>query len=208
MKNSLLFLALVLLFLPALALAQCTTDPDEVGIFWTEDCNECVNCLTATPYIQYTAYVVLLNATDLSGVSGYEFELVNADGSYFPQPGIVITDWHFPSGYINVLLTPEILVGLPTPIPWSSCITLLSFEFLALSPAPWCFGMKPLEIIPTLPGQMVYYRGDDIGVPVIMHPITGPDAPDYGMACFNGLECPPPVANDRTTWDGLKSLYR
>ena len=77
MRKWIVLLTVFLLGIPSLALAQCSSDPDEICIFWSADCTECPNCLAYYGGI-VTAYVVLMNSSTSSGISGFEFQLVNA----------------------------------------------------------------------------------------------------------------------------------
>jgi hypothetical protein len=208
MRNLLLLIALASLGFCSLAHAQCNTDPNEIGIFWTQDCTQCVNCLD---YFggPATAYVVLINPTQAAGVSGYEFCLTNADGSYFlPPPAVFLTGYVYPPGAYNVNIEPCFSVGLASPMPWSPCITLLSINLLVFDFAPWCFGVKPY-VPSAIPGHMLYCDGANPALMLPMYPNNGPNAPDYAMACLNSPLCPPyPVAVEERSWGTLKSLYR
>jgi hypothetical protein len=204
-----LIVVLATLGLAGMASAQCNPDPNEIGIFWTEDCGECVNCIQFIGGIT-TAYVVLANVTQPGGVHGYEFCVVDADGSSPTPPpaSIILLNYHYPPGGINVWDPPCFAVGLSAPIPWSPCITLLRIDMLVIGPEPWCFGVGPTDQ-PAIPGHMAYADGADPGNLLIMYPNTGPDASSFAMACINDPMCPPyPVDLQETSWGTLKSLYR
>ena len=207
MKKWLAILTLAFLCTGSLAQAQCFDDPDEICIFWTSDCDQCINCMAymAGPV---TAYVVLMNSSWWSGVSGFEFQLVNANGSgFYPPPSDFIVGYNLPVGGINVSAPPEFIVGLGMPLPPDPCTVLVSIDILVFDPSSWCFGVKPVSV-PSIPGQMAYVPGHDPSLLTQMNPCTGINPADYGMACLNSPDCPPPVATDKTSWDGLKSLYR
>ena len=86
-----LIVVLATLSLAGMGHAQCNPDPNEIGIFWTEDCNECMNCIHYVGGI-ITAYVVLANVTQPGGVAGFEFCVVDADGSSpTPPPGSILS---------------------------------------------------------------------------------------------------------------------
>ena len=207
MKKWIVFIALAALCTAGLAHAQCSSDSDEICIFWDPGGVDCINCMTAFG-MPVDAYVVLMNPSYASGVGGFEFELTNADGSYFmPPPSDFIMGYIYPPAAINAAAPPVFIVGLGAPIPYSPIITLLTINMLIFDPSPWCFGVKPIDYA-SMPGHMIYVPGHNPGLLTPMYPCTGPAAPDYGMACLNSSECPPPIATDKTTWDGLKSLYR
>lgn len=207
MKLLLLLMALASVGLAGLAQAQCNPDPNEIGIFWTQDCGECMICADFIGGI-ITAYVVLANPTQPGGVHGFEFCLVNADGSdLMPPSSIIILNYSIPPG-VNVWAPPCFAVGLASPLPWSPCVTLVTINFLVIGPEPWCFGVAPSEPA-SIPGHMAYADGGDPGNLLIMWPNTGPGAANFAMACLNEPNCPPyPVAIEDTSWGSLKSLYR
>jgi hypothetical protein len=209
MKCVILLVALLGLFIPAGTSAQCNEDPNEIGIFWTEDCTECQNCLHFIGGI-VSAYVVLANPTQPGGVGGFEFCLVDADGSEPTPPpsSIFLLNSIYPPGAINIWNPPCYAVGLATPLPWSPCITLVTIDMLVVGAEPWCFGVAPGDPA-SIPGHMAYADGADPGNLVIMWPNNGPDAGDFAMACINHPDCPPyPVLEEDTSWGNLKSLYR
>jgi len=209
MRKFLMLMAVASLGLAGLANAQCNQDPNEIGIFWTQECGDCVNCLHfyGGPT---TAYVVLINPTQAAGVSGFEFCLTNADGSTFmAPPGDFITGYTYPPGAINAHTEPCFAVGVASPIPWSPCITLITINLLIFDPGAWCFGVKPASPA-SIPGHMAYADGANPGLLLPMYPNNGPtDPPDYTMACLNSPDCPPdPIAVEDSSWGSLKSLYR
>lgn len=208
MKSLLLVLVLASVGLAGMAQAQCNPDPNEIGIFWDQDCANCQNCLN---YIggMVSAYVILINCTQPAGILGFEFQLTNADGSDFLPPlSTFIVDYQLPPTAINIDAGPRFIVGLGVPLPQSPCMTLVSITMLVLDASAWCFGVKPVDI-PSIPGQMVIADGADPGLLLPIYPNTGPDATDYQMACLNSPDCPPgPVAIEESSWGSLKSLYR
>jgi len=208
MKTLLLLMAMATLIVAGPAQAQCNPDPNEIGIFWEPDCGNCLNCIDFIGG-ELTAYVVLINASQPGGVHGFEFSLTNADGSTFmPPPMDFVISYNLPPGGINVDTAPDFIVGIATPLPWSPCITLISISMLVFAPESWCFGVRPISF-PSIPGHMAYADGADPGNLLPMYPNTGPDAPDYMMACLNSFDCPTgPVATENSSWGTLKSLYR
>lgn len=208
MRKFLMLMIVASLGLAGLAHAQCNPDPNEIGIFWSENCDACQNCLNYIGGPAY-AYVVLMNPTQPGGVLGFEFSLTNADGSGFiSPPAVFLVGYYLPPGSINVDSAPDFIVGIAAPLPWSPCITLVTIDMLVFDPTPWCFGVKPI-LYPSIPGHMVYADGADPGNLLPMYPNNGPDATDYAMACLNSPDCPPdPISSEETSWGSLKSLYR
>ncbi|MEN8007814.1 MAG: hypothetical protein ABFS42_12415 [Candidatus Krumholzibacteriota bacterium] len=208
MKIILLFVAIAALGLTGLAHGQCNTDPNEIGIFWDQDCTTCTNCLYFTGGPAY-AYVILINCTQPAGISGFEFCLVNADGTAFlPTPGNFISGYTYPPGAINAHTEPCFAVGLASPMPSSPCMTLITINLLIFGVDPWCFGVMP-SVPASIPGHMAYADGANPGLLLPMYPNTGPGATDYAMACVNSPICDQhPVGVEESSWGSLKSLYR
>jgi hypothetical protein len=208
MKRTLL-LCLALLFVGTVASAQCHEDPDEICIFFSQDCYACDNCLS---YVggAAVAYVVLMNCSEPSGVLGFEFCLCNEDGSPFAPPvgsSIFTTGYIYPPNTIGTGNPPCFLVGMAMPLPWSPCMTLIGINLLILSPETWCFGVMPFWA-PSIPGHMVYAAGDDVGNLKPMYPCTGSEENSCFMACINSPDCPPPIPVGNAAWGSVKAMYR
>jgi hypothetical protein len=151
----------------------------------------------------------LANVTQTGGVHGFEFCLVNADGSpLLPPPNVIVVGYYVPFGGINVFSPPCFAVGLNTPLPYSPCITLVSVDILVFSSEAWCFGVAPTTPA-SIPGHMAYADGSDPGNILIMYPNAGPGTTDFAMACLNSPLCPSyPIPVEGTSWGTFKSLYR
>lgn len=209
MKKWTLLLAGLALVLSGSAWAQCSEDPNEICIFWSDDCYACQNCLSFVGG-SATAYVVLMNSTQAAGVSGFEFQLCNEDGSPLAPPvgsSIFLTGYTYPPGSINAATEPGFAVGLASPLPWAPCITLIQINMLIFSPDPWCFGLSPM-VPASIPGHMAYADGANPGLLLPMYPCTGMEADSCFMACMNTGSCPPPVAAEQQTWGQVKGMYR
>jgi hypothetical protein len=187
-------------------LAQCSSDTDEICIFFSEDCQVCENCLPPGTSGSHAAYVVLMNASEPSGVSGFEFCLCNEDGTPLtPPPNYFVTGYTYPPGAINAATEPCFAVGLAAPLTWSPCITMLTINMLVFGVDCWCFGLEP-NVPASIPNQMAYAAGADPGLLLPMIPCTGPEN-SCAVACVNCPECGP-VATEDATWGSVKSLYR
>jgi hypothetical protein len=206
MKKLVVLLAVASLFVCGNVFAQCSEDPNEICIFFSEDCYTCNNCLSFVGGPAY-AYVVLMNCTQAAGVSGFEFCLCNDDGSPFAPPvgsSIFVSGYTLPPGNINAATAPCFAVGLSVPLPWSPCMTMVTVNLLVFSPNPWCFGAEPM-VPASIPGHMAYADGADPGLLLPMYPCTETSC---FMACLNSGDCPPPVAVEDATWGGVKNMYR
>lgn len=184
--------------------AQCDDGQDEVCLFWSTDCAACQNCAVSVG-APITVYVVLINASQTSGVRGFEFRLVNSDGSVFPPANVEVLGYQFPPTAINVALPPNFVVGMAEAIPWSPCITLMSVELRALDDTPWCFGLMP-PTPSSLPNSMGYVADNAPGFVLPLYPCTGDDG--FSIACLNDPGCPPPVVESKAAWGKIKGLFR
>jgi hypothetical protein len=111
MKPELIFLILALLLTSSSSVAQCGDGQDEICIFWSLDSSECFNCAFSLGE-PLQAFVVLINASQDSGVGGFEFKLVNGDGSNFPAPYVFVLDTSF---------RPRPSMSRYRPSSWSDC---------------------------------------------------------------------------------------
>jgi hypothetical protein len=204
MKTRLTCLLLAALLCGSPAWAQCTDGLDEICIFWSADCVECQNCENS-PGTPITAYIILINASHTAGVIGFEFMLVNGDGSAFPPSQVEVLGYQLPPAAINVEIPPEFVVGLAAALPWNSCMTLLTVEVMPLGDDPWCFGVQPPPE-GSFPTSMAYAAATDPIEILPMYPCTGDDG--FRIACLNEPGCPPPVGNETAVWGSIKGLFR
>ena len=204
MKTDLILLVLFFLLTSSPATAQCSDGQDEICIFWSLDSGECLNCAFSSGD-PMEAFVVLINASAVSGVGGFEFKLVNSDGSSFPPAFITILGYQLPPTSINIAVPPQFVVGVMDPLPWSPWITLMSITLLPSSPDPWCFGLGP-PTPSSLPNSMGYASGDYPGQVLPLFPCTGNEG--VMIACLNETVCPPPVAVQNTSWGALKGQFQ
>lgn len=210
MKSLLVVPATVSLLVAGVAMAQ-NPDPDEICIVFDYD-SGCVNSCISPDIGLFSAYVVLQNASEPSGVSGYEFCLCNEDGSIFnPPAGFYFpTAYVLPPGSVNVDVPPCFVVGIASPLPWQPCILLVEIQILSVTPpgtVPWCFGVEPYTYS-SIPDHMVYAAGNNPGLLLPMYPCTGPDEPSCLMACVNSPDCPPPIPLEETSWSQIKGFYK
>ena len=199
-----LLLPLLILLLPAArAAAQCTTDRDEICILFDPEAAVCTNCVSFTGGMLF-AYVLLLNPSEPSGVSGFEF----CHCGLPPPSSYFLVQYHYPPQWTgSVTIEPCFALGLETPIPWAPAIQLIGIELLVFGIEPWCFGVEPWEYA-VLPGEMAYTAGDDPLRLVVMRLCTGAQQDPCRMACINDPSCPPPVTTRSSTWGAVKGVYR
>jgi hypothetical protein len=216
MRQIITLLAIVVLITTPPVLAQCPQgDPDNLCIVFDYPGDCCQNCWPPDPStIPYTgelaAHVVLQNPSAAGGVLGFQFWLCDESGLLFEPPfGCMVTGYTLPPGAINVCPEPKFVVGLTAPLPWASCILLVSVEMIIACWDCWCLGAMPDPMF-EIPEPMLYADGGDPGNLIYMYPCTSSGWADYQMACVNCDYCPPgpPLAIEEASWGHIKELYR
>jgi hypothetical protein len=156
---------------------------DLVGVYFDE--NGATHALTTTqPFEAVAAYLVLTDATEPSGVSGWEC-CVALDGSYADPI------WTVVGTALNVLDPPCFAVGLgvPNALPWQEAIVLARLDFLQVTPLEPTFIYVGPVPQPSLPGWPVYAAGDD---PYRLLPLgIASGSADVPVAIVNGGPPPP-----------------
>ncbi|MDX2472543.1 MAG: choice-of-anchor D domain-containing protein, partial [Candidatus Krumholzibacteria bacterium] len=152
-------LALVVLLIANTALAQ-----DKVGVYWNGTYTQNVGTTPVTPG-STTGYLVLQNASNTSGVLGWE-ACFDIDG-----PGL-FAGWTFPGDAVNAGTEPCFAVGYATPLIYSANMVLGSFTFVATDVGPIMISMEP-DWFASLPGEMSYIPADDPGGLIAMTTATG-----------------------------------
>jgi hypothetical protein len=193
------------------ALADKDASPDQICIIFDYPAGCRQNCGSPGFAAAFDGYVVLQNASDMSGVSGYEFRLCNPGGGLFAPPvgEYAVLEYELPPGAIPLSDPPEFVIGLTGPLAWEPCNLLMTIKLQSSgsNTVPWCFGVQPVTD-PMIPGRMAYAGSDDPSDLLPMRPCTGPQADSCFMACVNDPSCPPPTGDETLTWGGLKALYR
>ena len=210
LKRLLTSISVILLLIGGTSLADCNDDMDEICIVFDYPDDWCQNCLPDT-LGEVDAYVVLVNPSATSGLSGYEFTVCREGGAPFEPlpPGNFLAGYELPPPATSVQNPPEFIHGFAPPLPWSPCIWLLTIKMLIFSPDCWCFGVRPVDS-PSLPGFMAYVDAEDPVNFLPMLPCTGGDGDLGVMACINCEWCPPgpPIATTPATWGAVKNIYR
>lgn len=99
------------------------------------------------------AHLVLMNPTDLSGLSGWECQLQISGTSILIGATLM-------GQSVNVGVSPEFIVGLGEPLPWAPNIHLATFLFFVLDPgSETALFLMPTNT-PSIPDQMVWLSAD------------------------------------------------
>jgi hypothetical protein len=204
-----LVLVLTAVHLPGPGLAQWLP-ANSIGVFF--DMSGISICATPAPYTTLTAYVLALNISEASGLSGWECSLIT-DPATFPAGATVTLD----NGGTNALAEPDYAVTLPAAVPRAPIIRLATWTSFYLG-GQILFGIGPAH-----PGRFPdragpgYSAGDDPSLWVRLSTFCGsPAQPDaHYVAGVHTLICsvdgdPDPCRTPiaETTWGAVKDLYR
>ncbi len=172
----------LLLILLCGAAVPATAQDDILGVFF--DTAGTSVFTTTTPFEAVTAYLIILDASDLAGVSGWECKVpVLLDGDE------IAVAWELSGEALNVDQPPNFRVGLASPLPWAEAIVLATGTVFVPDPADqvW-FYLRPtypasLEDPPGVPVPC-YASGAD---PELLIPLHGTsDCPGFAAAGING----------------------
>jgi hypothetical protein len=145
------------------ALAINCTDPDLVGIVWSNG----EFTMYASPG-QVSGTVYMFNPSNASeSISGYEFRLD-------VPSNVFILSTTYLGGGINFATPPEYVVGLATPLSADAngWIALMEVEFFLTDLVMADFFMSPTST-PSIPGQMAYADGIDPNILYPLYPVSG-----------------------------------
>jgi len=153
-------------------------DQDIIGIYFDQDgtINEADVALEPN-----TIYLCVLNASQGSGISGWECN-VSWTGGY------TILNWDIRSNGINVSVAPDFAVGLPSPLPWQPSIVLMEIVVGSFYEGDSEFYLHP-NSAPSIPGSMAYAAGSDPGILVPLNWSSGSE--DFPVATMHVLDLPP-----------------
>ncbi len=147
-----------------------------------------------------TAYLVLENPSNTSGVAGWECKLGLVGDAEF-------VDFNLQGQFINVETPPDFLVGIGgSPLPYSSHILLTEFRFLVTS--PWSEVQVTLGPIyhATIPGFSAWIPWDNLEDPRSMQDQPGDVVLALVTQSWVGVEAPLPAA--AMTADGVSVTWR
>jgi hypothetical protein len=179
----LLLLHLLLLLLAASMVQADPIDPyaDGIGIYFDSGATQF--CKTWSGGM-VSAYLVLTNITEPSGVSGFECKL-----GYQVPAGSYLLNATLPPNAINADSAPGYLVGLATPLPWSPAVVVLTLNMLETQGNAWVFKVLPNDT-PSLPGIPAYAAGGNPSVLIPLRQSSG--HADVPVAFMNAPCLPDP----------------
>lgn len=180
-------------------------DPDGIGVYF--DFNADVSHIMTEPGPPFYAYVILTNPT-AEYLLDYEFAY-----RVIPTPGLehllIRLDMDFPDFVPHDLTTPyyeiisdevSVRTFYSTPMPGSSAVVLLTWQFLLLGPMEVEFYFGPTNDEDGSSGQLGY--NSEVGF-VTMNPSSGDTMLPVARVNGDGVV---PIAE--TTFGSLKALYR
>jgi hypothetical protein len=181
---------------------------DVLGIYTADDGTGYAHARAAV-FSEVVAHLVLSGCTSPDGVAGWECTID-------VPPNCMVTSWDLRGPCLNIagapsfVAGPDFAVGLFVPVPREEVILLCSMEILVQSAEPAYFHLRPLVLVPTMPGCMCYSRGNEIGELVRMRWSSGSvDLPVFGINTgplhhVSGRT----IATVPATWGEVKAMYR
>ncbi len=180
-------LCLPLLFI---GVGVVTAQPqDVIGLYFDEDGID--NEAVVPVGMPVTAYLCILDASQVSGVSGWECQ-VSWNEDY------TILAWNLRGGALNIGTPPEFIVGLAQALPWAPSIVLMDILVEVLHEGTCAFYLHPTSI-PTIPDFMAYAAGNNPGLIVPLNWPTGGE--EYPVATFESLSWPAECTIEPPTLD-------
>jgi hypothetical protein len=195
MKKILVTLAIVCL--AGTAMAQVDPDPDGIGMYFDLDATQYCLDYTGGPV---SVYLVLTNASEPTGISGWECHV-----TYTVPAGDFETGWVLPAGSLNVSTAPDFVVGLAAPAPWAPAILLGTYGILVFATGSMEWYVGPADT-PSIPGVPVYAAGDNPGNLIPLQMVSG--SPDLPVAQLN-IGCPGDViGTQQETFGSVKAMFK
>lgn len=183
------------------AFAQIDPDTDMLGVYFDTGAME--NCTAAAPNVPFFAYVTITNpsAAEVHGLEcGYAVSVpAGMEGLIFRLAN------NLPSGAVDLgnstdILLGDYVVGLASPLPASSAVQFVTWQFMLLSPMTVDIFLGPSNIESIPDGLPAYEIG---GAIQSLGLSTG--GPGIPVASING-DCP--VAIEEASFGSVKSLFR
>jgi hypothetical protein len=195
MKKLVALAALASLVIGGQALAQIDQGLDGLGMYFDTGANDYCMDYMGGPV---SVYLILTNASEPTGISGWECHV-----TYAVPAGNFETGWVLPTGSLNVSTAPDFVVGLAAPMPFAPTILLATYGVLAFVPDAMMFYVGPADT-PSIPGTPVYAAGDNPGSLIPMSPVSG--SADLPVAQLNG-GCGV-IGTEDATFGSVKAMYR
>ena len=207
MKKLILSISLIVLAFGCTALAE-NAYMDNVGVYFDPEGTDL--CMSRIDEIAVHHVYVVLNKMTHFGAKGFEMTLIS-DGP------LAFSNYTFPagSGALNLMAAPSFMVGFATPqMAVDGAVVLMEFDILVYSllPVDWDQTQDANVYIKevffhSLPDAVPAYL-DELGEIRAMHQSTGTALDPVLIFSLDASGCGNIIANDETTWDALKSLYR
>ncbi len=192
-----IFIAALVLMVPFLSLAQ--NDHNEMGVYTDADMS--ATSLELPPYATAELYLVISNPYNemedrpVEAISGVEFSFV------YPYMEILVLSTIWPGDFIDFGLPDNHIVAFPNPVVVTDgTVTICRKSVLLMNIIQVYIHLAP-SVPSSIVGTMAIVDDDGNGI-ISLYPSSG--SYDDPVFAFNGEV----VATDRSTFDGLKALYR
>jgi len=184
------------------AFAQIDPDTDMLGVYF--DMGAMENCFTIGPSVPFFAYVTITNpsALEVHGLEfGYNLVSNGAPGTMFRLLNSL------PAGAVDLgtstdLMAGDYVVGLANPLPATSAVQFVTWQFMLLAPQSVEIFLGPSTVESIDDGLPAYEIG---GAIQSLGLSTGWPSAGVPVATVNG-DCP--VAIESASFGSVKSLFR
>ena len=200
MKKLTALTSILVLLLAGVAFAQADADPDGLGVYFdTDGINTCLN--TAAPFESVTAYLLVTNPSDLTGVSGWEARVEVVGPAVAPA-------WTLAAG-LDVDDDPanfQVGVGTIAPLPYGTTVVLSTWVGFVMTPVTDVVNF----VISNVPGSVSfadspgYAAGGNAG---LLIPLQVSSGYPYGAPAAQINACDV-VANEDMSFSNVKNLFR
>ena len=182
------------------AMAQVDPDPDGIGVYF-DTAGTVFEMNTVAPFESVTAYLLITNPTDPSGVSGWE-AVVDVIGA------AVAPSWTLAAGLDVDMSANGFQVGIgvnPLALPAGPAVVLATWTGFVMAPTDMVqFVVGPVPGSVSFADSPGYASGDDAGA---LFPLQVSSGYPYGAPCamINGTGV---VANEDMNWSQVKNLFQ
>ena len=176
MRRARILIAATIIMTLGAGAAYASFGEDVIGIYFDLGATVCERT-TAAPFQSVTAFLIITNPSDLSGVSGWEATVSVLGGAVAPS-------WILAAGLDVDPSADGFQVGIgvnPQALPAGPTVLLATWTGFVMAPTDMIsFVITPIPGSPSFPDSPGYASGDDAGVLIPLMPSSGYP---YGAPC-------------------------
>jgi hypothetical protein len=207
MKKFAILLALSMIASSAFAIVDHGTS--SLGFYF--DNTGDVNCFAPTPFVPFTAYVIIANPT-VSNMGGFEFSW-----RFNPQPAAppIITAFTLPPQALNIGTNNNVIVGLGGGLLTSEATVICSISMIATAAIP---ADTYIQVGPATPASHPLHAAYnnfanpaeivDLNFSTVDGVQNVINAQGFVVPGVARMACAGPIATETETWSGVKALFQ